>query len=649
MTICHGKGYTMNNMKNTVVLYVGVCFLLLLTVKDGLTQPIDPYIWPKKVEAVAVVNDYEFEVKTANSATFRRHALFYIFNDKGKSYGHLEIPDNLYLKSKNISARICDVSGKEVKKLKNNEIVVANVSPDAILYADFKRKIVEMNWPNYPYSVEFNYEIEFQSLYFWPDWYPQLDIPVLKSSYTLILNEPVQFNSYSIGVDLQPRIEKRKTSEIYRWQLENIEPVIDEDWMPPENNIQKAILFSPRIFERGGFTGSFNSWKEFGEWYNHLLADRFELTAEIKAAVHGLLNDAIDERSKLEILYHYLQDYTRYVAVHIGIGGLQPHAAATVFHTRYGDCKDLSTLMIALCREAGIEAYPVLVKTRDKGEVWEDFPNGDFNHFIVLAIVAGDSIWIESTADQLALGQLTPVIEGCNVLVMNSSGGQLVKTPSSTCYQNRTISKLSGKLLNDGSLIFEGKVVSYGHDALEKRIRIIDKTFQERLEWSTSTLLGDYFPQIKLDSCVFRNVSDNLVQPFECHFKGKIQQFGTCSGNRMFFNPAVIHRETASDIPKETDRKFPINYKYPYTTVDTVILSLPSGYLFEALPEQQDIQTNFGGYTLRYEVDNHQLTFIRILRIEQKLIPVAEYQSYLAFSRTAVKSDNSRFVLKRNY
>jgi hypothetical protein len=152
-----------------------------------------------------------------------------------------------------------------------------------------------------------------------------------------------------------------------------------------------------------------------------------------------------------------------------------------------------------------------------------------------------------------------------------------------------------------------------------------------------------------LDSCCFGNISDNLDQPLSCSFKGKVQQFGVNSGSRLFFNPAVLHRETAVDIPKETDRKFPINYIYPYTTIDTISLSLPSSYILEAAPGKQDIQTNFGRYTLSYTLENSQLQLIRLMRIDHKLIPVAEYESYLTFIKTAVKSDNSKFVLKKVY
>ena len=200
----------------------------------------------------------------------------------------------------------------------------------------------------------------------------------------------------------------------------------------------------------------------------------------------------------------------------------------------------------------------------------------------------------------------------------------------------------------DGSVIFEGKICYSGNNALLLRDKLINQSHQEREEWLSAQVLGDYYPQIIIDSCCFKNVSEDLDQPLSCLFKGKVRPFGVTSGSRLFFNPAVVHRETAADIPKETERIFPFNYNYPFTFADTVSILLPAGYHFEAAPGKQDIQNSFGRYLSTYIIDDNQLMYVRMMRIDQKLIPLAEYQAYLSFIKTAVKTDNSKFVLKLN-
>ncbi len=78
-----------------------------------------------------------------------------------------------------------------------------------------------------------------------------------------------------------------------------------------------------------------------------------------------------------------MQHDIRYVAIELGIGGLQPHAASEVFSHHYGDCKDKATLMRSMLHEIGIESYYVVINT-ERGVVTRDMPaHNGFNHAIV--------------------------------------------------------------------------------------------------------------------------------------------------------------------------------------------------------------------------------------------------------------------------
>ena len=80
-------------------------------------------------------------------------------------------------------------------------------------------------------------------------------------------------------------------------------------------------------------------------------------TVTLKNFTESLLAGAETDREKLERIFTFVQQKIRYVAVSIGIGSYQPHFAEDVFQNRYGDCKDMSTLIVALARAAGIPAY----------------------------------------------------------------------------------------------------------------------------------------------------------------------------------------------------------------------------------------------------------------------------------------------------
>jgi transglutaminase-like putative cysteine protease len=90
---------------------------------------------------------------------------------------------------------------------------------------------------------------------------------------------------------------------------------------------------------------------------------------EINTTVERLTAGVTDDQTKLRLIYEWVQEQVRYMAVEIGIGGYQLHAAEEACTRLYGDCKDMTTLICAMAREAGIDTRPALVSTWRNGRL----------------------------------------------------------------------------------------------------------------------------------------------------------------------------------------------------------------------------------------------------------------------------------------
>src|SRR6185312_11941569 len=121
---------------------------------------------------------------------------------------------------------------------------------------------------------------------------------------------------------------------------------------------------------------------------------------------------------------------THYVGIELGIGGWQPFDAASVYKQRYGDCKALANYMVALLKEAGIHAYPVLIRAgADADPIDTDIACNQFNHVIAAALAGRDTVWLECTSQTLPPGYLSSFTADRNGLLLDDSGGHLVHTP----------------------------------------------------------------------------------------------------------------------------------------------------------------------------------------------------------------------------
>jgi len=139
------------------------------------------------------------------------------------------------------------------------------------------------------------------------------------------------------------------------------------------------------------------------------------------AAEHD--GDMARARAALELV----QQQVRYVFVGLDGGNLMPATADETWERRYGDCKGKTTLLLALLRELGVDAYPVLVNNAgiDDGlDLRLPIP-GLFDHVLVRARIDGAEYWLDGTLPPVAPPALDPVMDYEWVLPLRQDGAAL--------------------------------------------------------------------------------------------------------------------------------------------------------------------------------------------------------------------------------
>lgn len=607
------------------------------------------FVPPKDMDALIELDESVFEIFGAEDAVLRVHRIILVYTDNGKEYGRVRIDESNFYKSKNIKAKILDLNNKTLKRLDKKDIVESNVNYDYTLASDdaFKRFYLAEN--SLPYKIEYEYEVKYNTLFFWPDWYPQEDDSVLSSIYILKLQEPVSYNTHSIGIKAEQTESYEGSTRVLRWRLENIPPRIKEDFMPPENRIQMALLFTAIDFKLDKYPGSFESWTSFGKWNSRLYEGMQDLSPEAVMQVKEQVKEITDPREKIQKVYSFLQTFTRYVALELGVGGWQPYSADWVFKNKYGDCKDLANFMIAMLKQIGINAYPALVRTRDSGIVYAEFPRNYFNHVISVVPLEGDTLWLDCTVERLVAGQLPYTDEGCNVLIVRDDSAEIVRTPQSGPEENVWRSRIQGESGLTGRLILNGTIEAIGNFGTDLREALILNKGEDQKNLLVSGL-SYYVPRFSLSDYKLENIDQNYDQPVRITFEGSITNFASMGGSRLFITPAVFNRFSQHDMPDEEpgERRFAVFQDFPYTTIDSVEIRLPFGYSLESAPQIQDITASFAGYRTDYEINNGTFKYFRYLRINEKLIPVESYTEYKEFMKQVVKSDQTKFVFRKS-
>lgn len=623
----------------------GALAALCLLLPSGVWAQFES-AWEDDADARVLADSHTVDIYGQQRIVYRVHRVVDIHNKAGAAWSVIQAYSSQYVKLKRFDVAVYDGAGKVLNQFKLKDVQTASMESAAVIYNDLKVHWMDVARKAYPYRVAYTIEQEMSSLFFWPDWSPQQDVPVLKSTYTLTFHKPVGFRHSQRGLTEKPTLTTSGGKKTLIWSLEKLQAVEPLMYCPPEWASPIYLHFAPRRFVLGHSFCNAESWQSLGAWYGDLARGRYRLPPEASAEIDALCLSGLSERARTAEIYAWLQRKTRYAAIELGMQGWQPHAASLVYQNCYGDCKGLTTLMVSALNYAGIEAYPVLIKTRSNGVVDPAVIEDNFNHVMALALAGGDSLWLECTADLLPAGELPYQDEGCHVLLVKDDGGHLAHTPLSAADENRWGSRISGRLTAGGQLALEGRLSLAGNQANWLRWRLNGKSNKERQRWM-NTVLRKHHPTVRLDSLRLSHVDTPFAAPVAIAFSATYSKFIRGRASRLFIKPSFFNRKDADDIPREKERDIPIYHGYRYADCDTVELEIPEGYVLEAAPAPLELNESFGRFTGRHVLKEGRLFFVRSFRYTQRLIPQAQYEQYLAFLREVARYDRSAFVFKK--
>ncbi len=145
---------------------------------------------------------------------------------------------------------------------------------------------------------------------------------------------------------------------------------------------------------------------EFPDWasVSRLLAPLYgsattlKPDSPLKAEAKRIMAATPDPKVRAAMALRLVEEQVRYLFLGMDDGGYVPAAADLTWTRRFGDCKAKTALLVALLKELGIDARPVLVNTEKGDFVAVRLPMvGAFDHAIVEARIGGHSYWLDGT------------------------------------------------------------------------------------------------------------------------------------------------------------------------------------------------------------------------------------------------------------
>ncbi len=594
--------------------------------------------------AVVRLQEQDFQILSKSKSRYRFKRVITVLNSQGKDHGVFVIGYDKERTIDFVEGAVYDALGKQIKKVKNSDIIDRSSTSGYSLYEDNRIKVVDLRQDYYPYTVEIEYQITSKLLYSIPGFYLYEDDEVSAEQLSYEITYPVLLRPrYKTFRCPEPeRTAVGKDLEALSWKFSNVKPDKFERYTPEINRVVPNVALAPSDFEYDGYAGSMNTWQSIGQWQLQLNAGRDVLPETTRAKVIQMTGSINNDREKIRLLYQFMQSKTRYVSIQLGIGGLQPFDAKTVDEVGYGDCKALSNYMVALLKEVGIKGYYCWVYGGDgMKHLSPDFPVDYFNHIIVAVPQKKDTVWLECTSQIAPFGFLGDFTSNRYALMITEQGGKLVRTPHYVAEANQQIRVAKVDLQPTGdaqvemTINFSGtQTENGGLDAL-----MASNQTTEQKKWLEQAI---DFPSFTVKS--FSMAARKSEIPTSTVLADvELRKAATINGKRLFITPNIFGR--FAYVPEKLEvRKTPVVRNAAYVKTDTIVIKLPEMFHPEFVPTTVSIKTRFGEYWADYKVENNTVYYIRRLKMLDGEFPPESYSELVEFFKSISKADNTKMV-----
>lgn len=560
-----------------------------------------------------------------------------INNREGESAADVEL---VYSKGEKPSieyAWIEDMEGNIIRKLNNNEIKDRNCVSDATLYQDEFLRSFQLRHNRYPYRVVYSYKTTMSKFFQIASIdYSHRGKPVHEGELVVEIpsDEKIKFRQRNID---KPMLRQENGTSVYTWNF-SYTPRTYQINAPYTDEKAPLLQILPIEF-RYGIPGNTQNWKSFGNWIYRLNYGRDKLPEAEKSKIDDMLAGINDKKEKCKTLFHYMQDYNRYINVSIDIGGLQAYPAEYVCANRYGDCKALTNYMKAVLRHAGIDSYYTLINLNEEvKDIDAGFASQAFNHAILTVPFESDTLYLECTSKNLPFGYVHTSIQNRKALLIDEADSHLINIPALS-WQDVACSRKFDILLSEEGMDYVDMSMTQKGSSFESAMYLNTSDKKEIVERyiarnspANISKFGEYSLEKQPRESTDIRLSANYHQPVSSKMYG----------NNLVITPFV--RKMASyEVPGKREQQ--VRLDCPQYYADTCIYTIPHKEISK-LPDNIVLVTPFGTYTQEYEKAGKKLHVYKTIHIYAGKYDLDEYEAFYKFMQAVRSNENKKIYLE---
>ena len=478
------------------------------------------------------------------------------------------------------------------------------------------------------------YNIAHEDLKFLPWYFVSHNIPVVSSELEVVAPKYVKMGFMVKGDDttfIKRSIEEKDGNIIYRFSSTDVPAEKKYEGVPSSLHYKLHII--PYIISYR-LTGAKRDSLMAGSTDVHSMY-QYRLVKGLNTKTDSLLNaktaeltrNTYSDLEKVRRIYEWVQNSFRYENIFLDDReGIVPNPADTVCKRMYGDCKDMSSILMAMCSKAGVNAYFVDIGTDNKPYSHEEMQSSYlYDHMICAVKLDGEWVFLDGTTNVLPLGANRVDLQGKEALIMiDDKNHKVVKVPEAPSSQNvitdntvmnLTYNDISGTTYQH----FTGYTAWNNAEVLAYKNRK-----EEKDEFARSLAMrgNPNFVVSHYDINASKSGNKELSMSTNYTMKNYVQRVK----KDVFMNMNVKTTFSENQV-NDLNRKIPVYLEYKRIIKETVTLNVPKGHRVTYLPKPAKGGVDgLWSYNISYKADTKNNTVTLTKEYELKTMSIKPEQ-----------------------
>lgn len=518
--------------------------------------------------------------------------------------------------------------------------------------------------------IEFKYTLRSPFLSRINEWYFQDLIPVNYSNYQFLYPEYYSYNPfYKGGLDVKTtkRIESKtlvfaskerqndglsiktnfsETKLTYNENIINYE-ILNVPSIQNESNVKNISNYISSVshelasikYPNEPYKLLSTTWDEVAKTINNSESFGGELGKKgyFEEEINKVISDKNSNDEKLMSIFNYVKTNFKWNGYY---GIYTDEGLKSVFKNKIGNVADINLLLTNFLRHAGLNAHPVLISSVSNGIPL--FPSRTaFNYVVAGVELDGKTILLDAT-DKYTVPNILPsrAINWNGRMIYQNGGSKEVDLEPNIPSKDNIIMNFS--VSADGKAQGSIKRQLTNYNAYYYRSNYGSLTNESLVETKEKSLNN-----IQINNYKNENINDlNLavIESFDFVDDKNVEIIG----DKIYLSPLLFYVMDSNPF-KSDERKYPVEFPFPFTDKYMITINLPEGYEVESFPQTENLYFADKILSHKYIISNEGNVLKLMLQEDVNVtILTSEYYTDLKeYYQKKLNKQNEKIVLKK--